>query len=218
MTSYTLLALGLVLLVGVGILIWRRPSESSPMTVMFIAGVGLILFSDDRILNFKFGASGVEVTRKDLQQAQVDYAAQIAALARDVEEQKRALAQLKRPDGTYVSAPDTAADPSKQAADQVFAENSKYSILVFYRDDAEQTSTNVVASLLKAGFKSAKVNTDLSEIGRALPKGSIRVRFNEGFDQVAARVFDIIKTNGNAALDPRAAARPIPGDVQILLY
>lgn len=218
MTSgLALLALGLILIVGVALLSWRTP-QNVPLTAMFIAGVGLILLSDDRILNFKFSASGVEVTRKDLQQVQGDYAGQLAKLAQEVEQQKRTLADLSKRSDARISTTDATNDPNKKAADQAFAENSKYSVLVFYRDDAEQTSTNIVSKLLKLGFKSAKANTDLTEVGRALPKGSIRIRFNEGFDAVAVRVSDIIKGDGNVALDSRPATRPIPGDVQILLY
>ena len=41
-SSHIPLVVGIVLLVGAAAIIWRRPSESNPLTVMFLTGVALI--------------------------------------------------------------------------------------------------------------------------------------------------------------------------------
>ena len=53
--------------------------------------IALVAFSDERWQIFKFSSSGVEVTRSDLNKAQIDYASQIAKLASEVEGQKHVI-------------------------------------------------------------------------------------------------------------------------------
>jgi hypothetical protein len=211
--------LGLVMLAATAYMIWRKPSDAQPVAIVFLAGVALIVLSDDRISIFKFSASGgLEVTRKEIKdkvdKAQVDYAGQIADINGKLEQQKNLLEALTK-GGARPADPAQPNQPRPTVAPG-FAENSKYSILVYYRDSADARSGEVVSKLVTAGFKSAKVNTDLTEVGRAMPNGSVRIRFNEGREEVAKRVAEVLKDG--ATLDPRAATRNIPGDVQILLY
>src|SRR5512144_3269610 len=106
------LGVGIVLLALAAVIIWLRPSENSPLTVMFLAGVALIFLSDPRISNLKFGASGVEVIRDKLIETQQDVGAQIAALRSDVEKQKQILDQHQRLFEAKQPAPDAASRPA----------------------------------------------------------------------------------------------------------
>ena len=208
--------IGVALLAAVAVMIWRKPSDSQPVTIIFLAGLALIVLSDDRILNLKFSASGVEVTRKDLAKAEVNVADQIAKINSELAQQKKAVEALTKQ--ATAPRPADAGTPAlaTPALSPEFQENSKFTILVYYRDNAEGRSSEVVAKLVAAGFKSARVNTDLTEVGRLLPSGSVRVRFNDGRDQVAKRVAAIL--TDDAKLDAAPASRTIPGDIQVLLY
>src|SRR5262249_34649658 len=154
------LLLGIGLLLVTAYLMWRKPVDP-PVSVLLLAGIALILLSDENIANLKFGTSGVEVTRKELTKAQASAGEQIGKLARDLEEQKQRVDALLKNAGPIAAAP---APPNP-----AFAENSRYSVLVFYRDRATEQAEAITADLVRAGFKSAKVNTDLTEVGRLLP-------------------------------------------------
>jgi hypothetical protein len=166
--SHLPLIIGIALLAGAAVIIWRRPSENNPLTVMFLTGVALIFLSDQRIQNLKFGTSGVEVTRTQLSDAREDIGKEIADLRSDVEKQKQLLDHLldARPD-----APDSPNRPPiapvqerVKAVEQKFAENSKYLILIFYRQGQRTAGEALSAALAEQGYKSAAITTDLTEV------------------------------------------------------
>src|SRR5947209_13882189 len=94
--NHFLVIIGVALLCGVTWLIWRRPTESSPTTIIFLSAVALILLSDERLSTFKVGSSGVEVSRAQLKEAKDDYASQIAKVAGGLEEQKLIVEEQKK--------------------------------------------------------------------------------------------------------------------------
>ena len=169
--SHLPLVIGIALLAGAAVIIWRRPSENNPLTVMFLTGVALIFLSDERIQNLKFGTSGVEVTRSQFSDAREDVGKQIADLRADVEQQKQVLdlhqhlldARSAASDSPNPPAVTSMQDKVKDV-EQKFAENSKYLILVFYRPGQRTAAEALSAALVKQGYRSSAIGTDLTEI------------------------------------------------------
>jgi hypothetical protein len=169
--SHLPLIIGIALLAGAAVIIWRRPSENNPLTVMFLTGVALIFLSDQRIQNLKFGTSGVEVTRGQLSDAQEDIGKQIADLRSDVEKQKQLLDLHQHLLDARPAAPDAPNRPAiapvqerVKEVEQKFAENSKYLILVFYRQGQRTAGEALSAALVEQGYKSSAITTDLTEV------------------------------------------------------
>lgn len=140
---------------------------------MFLTGVALIFLSDQRIQNLKFGTSGVEVTRGQFAEAQEDFGKQIADLRSDVEKQRQILDQHQRLFNRPPTAAPTDAAGRPQVApvqaevkqiEQKFADNSKSLILVFYRPGQRTAAETLSAALVKQGYRSSAIGTDLTEI------------------------------------------------------
>jgi hypothetical protein len=173
--SHFLAIVGSALLAGVAWLIWRRPTESSPTTIIFLAAVALILLSDERLSNFKVGSSGIEVSRADLTKTKEDYASQIAKVAGGLEEQRRIVEEQKK---LIVAQQATLDVLTKKPADapkpdelnkieqirKTFAEKSKYSVLVFYRTAKRREGEALAKALLDAGYQSSATGSDLTEV------------------------------------------------------
>jgi hypothetical protein len=168
--SHIPLLIGVILLVGAAVIIWRRPSENSPLTVMFLTGVALIFLSDERIQNLKFGTSGVEVSREKFHEAQEDVGVQIGSLRAEIERQKQILDQHQRLLDTKRPAAADAPGPAAPVATEVreiekkFSENSQYLILVFFRPGQRNAAEALTANLLKRGYRSSSIPTDLTEV------------------------------------------------------
>jgi len=169
--SHLPLVIGIALLAGAAVIIWRRPSENNPLTVMFLTGVALIFLSDERIQNLKFGTSGVEVTRGQFSDAREDIGKQIADLRADVERQKQVLDLHQHLLDARPAASDSPNRPAVASmqdkvkdVEQKFAENSKYLILVFYRPGQRTAAEALSAALVKQGYRSSAIGTDLTEI------------------------------------------------------
>jgi len=168
--AYLPFAIGVLLLIGVGIIIWWRPSENAPVTIMFLAGMVLIvLSSDDKAIKAKFGSSGFEFERA-IQDAKVDYAGQIAKLASELEAQKQITAEHSK----LFQTQQTAGAPKPAALERVdeiknkFSEKSKYSVLVFFRDGQRNVAEKLTKTLVEAGYQSSATVTDLTEVVPAL--------------------------------------------------
>lgn len=166
------LAVGIALLAGAAIIMWLRPSDNNPLTVMFLTGVALIFLSDQRIMNLKFGASGVEVSRAQLSEAKEDFGKQIAEIRSDIERQKQLLDQHQRLLDARPASPGAAASTPALAPveaevkkiEQKFSENSQYLILVFFRQGQRTAAEALSATLVEQGYKSSAIATDLTEI------------------------------------------------------
>ena len=174
-SNYLLTIVGLALLAGVGWLIWRRPAESSPTTIIFLAAVALLLLSDDRLSNFKVGSSGIEVSRAELKQTKEDYASQIAKVASGLEEQRRIVEEQKKLivaqqaalDGLVKKPADAAKPDELNRIEQIrrtFAEKSKFAVLVFYRSPKRKEGEALTRALLDSGYQSSATGSDLNEV------------------------------------------------------
>lgn len=169
------IAFGSALLLLALFLILRRSLDANVLPMLLI-GAALIFVADKGILNLKFGASGVEVTRTELKQAKEDNTAVVAKIEGQLTEQKKLLDEtrktladlIKTPDirSTSAVAPDIVSrlGASDTRASPDFANNSKYSVLIFYRSGQKAVSDDLTAGLLAAGFQSAAASTDLSEV------------------------------------------------------
>lgn len=60
--------------------------------------------------------------------------------------------------------------------------NEKYTVLVFNRSHGFEIAEKIKNSLLKEGFKSARIETDFSEIENPHPKGTIYLSYKSGVD------------------------------------
>jgi hypothetical protein len=241
--SYVALAAGIVLLAGAALILWRRPSENSSLTGMFLAGVALIVLADPHLLSMKVGTSGFEVSRESFKDEQEEVRAQLGSLRAEIQRQKEVIAEHQRLIEARASSPQPASEAKEQAREvavaerttqevqqinQRFAENSKYLVLVFYRGN-RQAAEALAAALVREGYRSSTIPSDLTEIsvpgifGTPPPKTVVVARARNVDTAIATRVGQVA-----AAIDPKYELKqPIVngdewpfkrGDVQVYLF
>jgi len=221
----------LVLLVVSILIVWKKQEFPwSVVAVLIIAFLGMA-FPVIKSFEFEAGAEGMKAKFESNDQAEnlSNPETQAALSNAELESKLTKLTLLvdvlnKKLDA---SKPGTgnAEELMKEvsAAEQTFKQsenNSQYTVMLFYRDTAEKLASDFADKLSKRGYKTARVNTDLSEVGKSLAPSSVRIRFNEGFSNQAKQIYDILvqDRSTNISLDGQAMKRQIPGDVQLLLY
>src|ERR1043165_8623492 len=139
--TYIALAAGILLLVSAALIIWRRPSDNSSVTVMFLTGVALIILADPHILSMKLGTAGFEFLRDSFKDEREEVREQLGSLPAAVQRQKEVIAEHQRLIEARAASPTPANQAKEQAREatvaeqttqevqqinQRFAENSKY--------------------------------------------------------------------------------------------
>jgi hypothetical protein len=242
---------GLLLLASV-VLVCLKNSNTAARIMMLVGGIGLVFFGDPRGRGFEVTATGIKVTREELGEVQQDYAKQIATLASQLEIHKRGteaqekfnisvVAKLEELKTKSISvsgainpsvAPSLSISPSlptpqitKQSSSTVWEENTKFSVLVFYRPDQREQAEMVTAALLKAGYQSSATQTALSDLTRVQdqPSGTVLVVTKNMNTPILNRVQDAIKqalpqkTQAQIVINPKEVNLS-RGDVQLLFF
>lgn len=111
---------------------------------------------------------------------------------------------------------------TRNARDEQFAENGKYTVLVFSQDDiiAIDKASVIEQSLLQSGYKSSNTTTDFSELEKIHPSGTVYVTHNGN----GASILDSIKNMlEELSLDMELKVQQSTtdlnnGDIQILVF
>jgi chromosome segregation ATPase len=103
---------------------------------------------------------------------------------------------------------------------QAFKENSQYSVFVFYRDDRKAEADEIVKELLKQGYRSSNLLTDLSEIKEQRPPGTVTIRYTQTGQEKLKSVETLVRNSGfGNSLDVEQSPIPLRrGDIQVLLF
>jgi hypothetical protein len=108
----------------------------------------------------------------------------------------------------------------REASDQKFKENSKYTVLVFNRPNRSPAAEQITNALLQIGYKSSRTETDLTEAKISYPAGTIRIIHGQEGEKIVPNVKQIIQDlNLNQTIKVETEAYRIQrGDVQVELF
>lgn len=104
--------------------------------------------------------------------------------------------------------------------EQAFQENSKYSVLVFYKPQNEQTAERIEKALLSEGYKSSSTETHLTEaIKQFSPKSAWIIYTKNGENKLndVKKILNSLNLGISLNLEPQAV-KLRRGDIQILLF
>lgn len=111
-------------------------------------------------------------------------------------------------------------EAKRQKEEAVFQNNAEYSVFVFYRSYRSQEATKTVQALLKAGYSSSMIMSDLTEVAVRQPDGTTSVIYTE---RGKPRVQDIERILrglglGNITIEKNRRPELGRGDINIYLF
>ena len=108
----------------------------------------------------------------------------------------------------------------KRAETSLFEENSKFSVLVFYRPTRKDDSKKITERLVSLGYRCSRTPTDLSEAKIQYPSGNIWVIYTTDgkklIDKIKAEL-DELGVSDPLQINPNSV-RLRNGDMQLLLF
>ena len=158
---------------------------------------------------------------------QQDIGAEAADRNSQFAELKLKLAEISENIGSLNSSIPNASLPQSQIEarkkiEKQFERNSKYSVLVFNKQEQEQeqAAQNISKALLEAGYKSSATPTDLKESKRQLESNESWVIYTERGKEILSEVKQVLSKSAN---NIRFVYEPNPsklrrGDIQVLLF
>jgi hypothetical protein len=122
--------------------------------------------------------------------------------------------------GNAVASDDGSGNGGTDAAAPV---RSKADVRIYYRSGRTRDAETLRQALAAKFLSVDAINTDLTEVGQDRDAGFNRVRFeataNELWMDDAATVKDMVASTFRAVVSgPDSVERPLPGDIQVLLY
>lgn len=135
----------------------------------------------------------------------------VAELSQDVAELKKA---------TPTASPSAEQATARKEKERQFADNSEYSILIFYKPYQKEMATLLTTKLLALGFKSSATPTDLKESVKQFDENTAWVIYTEkGKEKLASLQSILPSVSGRLSFVYREDAYSLrSGDVQILLF
>lgn len=194
------------------VILWKQKDVSWTLFAVFVVSLLVLAFPMASSLELQFGPTGASAKMQQgpavsAKNPESQNALNIAEVTGKFAELMRRIELLEK----------AGSAPAGDARLNELKKNGAHSVIIYYTDAADPSANELLEKLIEAGFKAARVNTDLTEVGRLENPGSIRIRYNKGQEGAAATVQSLIGT-GKASTDRRAVSRQIPGDVQVLMY
>jgi len=104
--------------------------------------------------------------------------------------------------------------------EHVFQENSKYSVLIFYKSQNKQIAEDIEKTLLSDGYRSSSTATDLTEAIKQFPPKSAWIIYTKNGEKILNDVKEKLRSlNLGISLNIEPQAVKLGrGDIQILLF
>jgi hypothetical protein len=172
------------------------------------------------LISFKIGVDGSIEGRfeQSIGESKAETNAELERVKKEIDTLSKSVSALAQ------TSPDASGEISKiqdagKPSDQ-FIKNSNYTVLIFYKDSQATNASQLLDQLLRMGFKSSTIKTDLSEAKQQYSSGTAWIVWESGRDDVVANLQAVIK---KALPQTNVVVRPEAydlnrGDVQILMF
>lgn len=234
-------ALGALLLAATGLAFLRRGEVAPSGLALALIGVLLLGFSVFRSFEVGLGADGGATLKAELKgdivsvdatvTAEIDgLRMELAALRTQLEARTagdggdggtRAPGSLFPSPPILAAPPGTGAGPAPEPPAVILPAPPPAQALVFHRSARAAEARAIVAALREAGFASAAIASDLSELAASRPERSALIAWTDGHKAEAAEAATLIDaaTGGAIAATLREGASTLArGDLQIYLF
>jgi hypothetical protein len=204
------------------------PLQLTQTTILLLIGSLMVILSDSRIkhLNFSlFGQHADVETIQQLEQVQSDDIPEIKLKVHDLSDaissQGKANADIWAEIKSFeskvgIQSATPKVDTVTHPAD--FADNGKYTVLFYYRDNRASDAKSYVTAALTAGFKSSSIATDLKEVDIGAENEKLNTDFiipsialGGQAGEIEGRVYDIL--NNVAPADAKSDRKIKKGGV-----
>ena len=165
------------------------------------------------------------LTAEYKQEAKEDLGAKTADLNGSIEELKLKLSVLSQDIVALKKATPKSEPPPEQiikreAKEQLFQQNSEYTVLVFHKPNQKDIGGRISDALLSAGYRSSFTESSLAEASQQFPSNTARVLYTKKGQQKLAAVRELLS---KAALNISFNYKEDPidlrkGDIQILMF
>lgn len=210
------LIIGAVLLLASAFVLTKH--GTLPFGGVAVAGIGMVLLglSIWQSVDLSVGTDGVSAKlTQDIGGATADVNQKVSMVERKVAELKDLV--LAEHPKTKTSSKLIVAQNKKE---KILTDNSKYSVLVFYRPEHELAGRRLSDAFLSAGYRSSSTETGLTEASQQFPSKTIWIVYSETGKRIIDTVAKILQSQ---KLDFSIVAHPQAhgirrGDVQLLLF
>ncbi|TLU82569.1 MAG: hypothetical protein FDX21_08765 [Chlorobium sp.] len=220
--SYVGVFLGAVLLLATVYGYIKQNNFGLGGTVLSLLGLTLIGLSFWSSFEFSVDAKGKVAVSYTQSQSEASKAAdlngqlqklkfQVDMLSQDISDLKRATPSAKIFDDAALK---------RAAKTQAFNQNSLYSILVFNKENQQNTASSLVNTLLAEGFKSAAASTDLKEAKKQFDPNHAWVIYSSRGKEKLSELKNMLRDKYpgiTCHVEPKESELR-NGDIQVLLY
>jgi hypothetical protein len=195
-----------------------------------LAGIVLIAFGSFLVglsiwtsFEFSLNKDG-SVTAKYSQEIKEDLGAKTAELNGSIESLKVKINDLTQDIVALKKATPSAVLSQEQVnkrevKQQLFTENSDYSVLVFYKPNQKETAKVITTAMLSVGFRSSSISTDLKEAIQQFDANTAWIVYTSKGQGKLPELKKILSSVGNVKFVYRESPYNLrSGDVQVLLF
>jgi len=218
------IVLGSVLLLSAVYAFVKRQTFGLGGVVLVVFGsflIGLSIWTSFEVSVNPDGSVTAKYTqeiKEDLGVKTADLNGSIELLKLKVNELTQDVLALKR--ATPAAAPSQEQVAIREVKEQAFAQNSDFSVLVFYKPAQKETASQISKTLLSIGFKSSATPTDLKEAIKQFDANTAWVVYTrKGQEKLAVLKGLLPSTVSNVQFVYRETPYALrSGDIQILLF